>query len=56
MKTDAQLDLFTWADARPIAQVIDIMPAIISKIAAEPWPPKPKAGGGELVTLKRGAA
>jgi hypothetical protein len=35
--------------------VIDIMPAIIGKIAAEmPWPPSPKAG--EIVQLKRRVA
>ncbi len=35
--------------------VIDVMPAIISKIAAEtPWPPTPKAG--EIVPLKRRVA
>ncbi|WP_165823446.1 hypothetical protein [Metarhizobium album] len=49
-----QLSLFDWAAKRPTAEVIDIMPAIITKIAAEPWPPKPKSG--ELVPLKRGAA
>lgn len=49
-----QLDLLEWAERRPTAQIINIMPAIISKIAAEPWPPKPKAG--ELVNLRRSAA
>lgn len=49
-----QLDLFEWAQARPTAQIINIMPALISKIAAEPWPPKRK--DGSLLELKRGAA
>lgn len=35
--------------------VIDVMPAIISKIAAEmPWPPTPKAG--EVINFKRRVA
>jgi len=52
-----QLSLFEWADAqpraeqRPSAQIIDVMPALIGKIAAEPvWPPTPKAG--EIISLR----
>ncbi|WP_193378147.1 hypothetical protein [Sinorhizobium fredii] len=48
-----QLDLFTWADNKP-SNVIDVMPAIISKIAREPWPPKPQTA--EVVALKRKVA
>ncbi|MDM9629526.1 hypothetical protein QTL95_26945 [Rhizobium sp. S152] len=58
-----QLSLFDWADDqsrdgvgwRRSAEIIDVMPALIGKIAAEPvWPPTPKAG--ELILLRRGAA
>ncbi|MGO6938536.1 hypothetical protein [Rhizobium johnstonii] len=50
-----QIDLFEWAASRPSADVIDIMPALIRKIASEAvWPPTPKSG--EIVMLKRGAA
>ena len=49
-----QLDLFDWAKTRPTAQVIDIMPAIISKIAREPYPMPPK--NGDVVPLKRNTA
>ncbi|WP_429820294.1 hypothetical protein [Ensifer sp. B1-9] len=50
-----QMDLFEWAASRSSADVIDIMPALIRKIASEPvWPPTPK--GGELVHLKRSVA
>lgn len=50
-----QIDLFEWAASRPSADIIDIMPALIRKIASEPvWPPTWKAG--ELVPLKRSAA
>jgi hypothetical protein len=48
-----QLDLFAWSRAEP-SNVIDIMPAIISKIAREPWPPKLKVA--ELITLRRDVA
>ncbi|WP_275790507.1 hypothetical protein [Pararhizobium gei] len=49
-----QLDLFEWADNRPTAKVIDIMPALISKIAREPYPVPPK--NGDVVPLKRSAS
>jgi hypothetical protein len=49
-----QLDLFK-PDLSNAPNVIDIMPAIIRKIAAEPvWPPTQKAG--EIVQLKRRVA
>ncbi|WP_276120353.1 hypothetical protein [Pararhizobium qamdonense] len=50
-----QLDFFKADREKYPANVIDIMPAIIRKIAAEPiWPPTPKAG--ELVQIKRSVA
>ncbi|HEV7247962.1 MAG TPA: hypothetical protein VGN93_13340 [Shinella sp.] len=49
-----QLDLLEWAESRPTAKIIDIKPALISKIAAQPYPFPIR--NGELVTLKRGAA
>lgn len=50
-----QLDFFKAHPKNYPPNVIDIMPAIIRKIAAEPiWPPTPKAG--ELVQLKRSVA
>ncbi len=49
-----QMDLFVWADSRPKAEVIDLMPAIIKRICAQPYPFPKK--DGELVTLKRSVA
>lgn len=56
-----QLDLFTWAETRPLriegrsaSNVIDVMPAIITKIAREPWPLQPK--NGQIVILRRRVA
>jgi hypothetical protein len=34
----SQLDLFHWAEQRPTAQVIDILPRIIKHICAQPHP------------------
>ncbi|WP_165447843.1 hypothetical protein [Rhizobium ruizarguesonis] len=48
-----QLDLFAWADSKP-SNVIDIMPALIKKVAREPWPPQLKAG--DLIQLNRSVA
>lgn len=48
-----QLNLFDWADNKP-SNIIDVMPAIISKIAREPWPPKPQTA--DVVSLKRKVA
>lgn len=45
-----QLDLFQWADSRPSAEVIDLMPAIIKRICAQPHPFPRK--DGELVSLQ----
>lgn len=45
-----QLDLFTWADNRPTAKVIDLMPAIIKNICAQPHPFPRK--DGKLVELR----
>lgn len=45
-----QLDLFQWADSRPSAEIIDIMPAVIKRICAQPHPFPRK--NGELVTLQ----
>ncbi|WP_158527081.1 hypothetical protein [Sinorhizobium meliloti] len=44
-----QMDLFQWADSRPKAEVIDLMPAIIRNICSQPFPFPVK--NGELVTL-----
>lgn len=44
-----QMDLFTWADSRPKAEVIDLMPAIIKNICAQPYPFPKK--NGELVSI-----
>lgn len=49
-----QMDLFQWADNRPTAEVIDLMPAIIRNICAQPFPFPKK--DGELVPLKRSVA
>jgi hypothetical protein len=51
-----QMVLFQWADNRPKAEVIDLMPAIIKNICAQPFPFPIK--NGELVSLplKRSAA
>ncbi|WFS68229.1 hypothetical protein CFBP4996_19635 [Agrobacterium leguminum] len=50
-----QLDFFKADPKNYPPNVIDIMPAVIRKIAAEPvWPPTPKAG--EIVQLKRSVA
>lgn len=49
-----QLDLFQWANGRPSAEVIDLMPAIIRNICAQPYPFPRK--DGEVVTLKRKVA
>jgi hypothetical protein len=50
-----QLDFFRPDLSNAPPNVIDIMPALIRKIAAEPvWPPTPKAG--EIVQLKRRVA
>jgi|GEM_PF-3067775 len=51
-----QMDLFQWAESRPTAEVIDLMPAIIKRICAQPFPFPVK--NGELVNLptKRSAA
>lgn len=50
-----QLDFFKADPSKYPPNVIDIMPAIIRKIAAEPvWPPTPKAG--EVVQIKRSVA
>jgi len=49
-----QMDLFQWADSRPAAVVIDLMPAIIRNICSQPFPFPVK--NGEVVPLKRAAA
>lgn len=49
-----QMDLFIWADGRPKAEVIDLMPAIIKRICAQPYPFPKK--DGELVLLRRSVA
>jgi hypothetical protein len=49
-----QLDLFQWADNRPTAQVIDLMPAIIRNICAQPFPFPVK--NGDVVPIRRTAA
>lgn len=49
-----QMDLFQWADSRPSAEVIDLMPAIIKNICSQPYPFPKK--DGELVNLRRNVA
>lgn len=49
-----QMDLFQWADSRPSAEVIDLMPAIIKNICSQPYPFPKK--DGELVNLRRRVA
>lgn len=44
-----QLDLFQWADSRPSAEIVDLVPAIIHHICRQPYPNPIK--NGELVTL-----
>jgi hypothetical protein len=44
-----QLDLFQWADSRPLAEVIDLVPAIIRHICAQPYPNPIK--NGDIVQL-----
>lgn len=44
-----QLDLFQWAEARPKAEIVDLMPAVIKRICAQPYPFPVK--NGELVNL-----
>lgn len=44
-----QMDLFQWADSRPSAEIIDIMPAVIKRICAQPHPFPRK--NGEIVSL-----
>ncbi|MCC2612626.1 hypothetical protein [Neorhizobium petrolearium] len=50
----SQMDLFQWADSRPKAEVIDLMPAIIKRICAQPYPFPVK--NGDVVPLRRTAA
>ncbi|NML73575.1 hypothetical protein HHL25_05480 [Rhizobium sp. S-51] len=52
-----QLDLFAWADSRPKAQVIDLLPALCRKAAFEViyQIPAPK-DGGKILRLERTAA
>lgn len=49
-----QMDLFQWADSRPSAEVVDLMPAIIKNICSQPYPFPKK--DGELVNLRRRVA
>lgn len=49
-----QLDLFQWAESRPTAEVIDLMPAIIRNICSQPYPFPIK--NGEVVSIRRKAA
>ncbi|MEY9531163.1 hypothetical protein [Sinorhizobium fredii] len=48
-----QLDLFAWAESKP-SNIIDIMPALIRKVALEPIA-APK-GEGKVVKLEREVA
>ncbi|WP_165779364.1 hypothetical protein [Rhizobium hidalgonense] len=48
-KNPDQYDLFVWAESRPTAVVIDLTPAIIKRICAQPYPFPIK--NGELVNL-----
>ncbi len=51
-----QLDLFQWADSRPSAKIIDIMPAVIKRICAQPHPFPRKDGEVVSITMKRKVA
>ncbi|MBP2566819.1 hypothetical protein JNB84_03115 [Rhizobium pusense] len=51
-----QLDLFQWADSRPSAEIIDIMPAVIKRICAQPHPFPRKDGEVVPLSLKRSVA
>lgn len=51
-----QLDLFQWADSRPSAQIIDIMPAVIKRICAQPHPFPRKDGEIVSLPMKRSVA
>lgn len=52
-----QLDLFTWAEQRPSAVVIDMLPALCRKAALEViYKIPPRKGEGQPIPLKRGAA
>lgn len=51
-----QLDLFQWADSRPSAKIIDIMPAVIKRICAQPHPFPRKDGEVVSITMRRKVA
>lgn len=51
-----QLDLFTWAKARHTAEVIDLIPAIIRHICAQPYPTPKKDGKIVYLPDRRPAA
>ncbi|MCF3638723.1 hypothetical protein LXM94_01895 [Rhizobium sp. TRM95111] len=56
MKKD-QLDLFTWADNRPSAQVIDLVPIIVRNMPeVDPQYPEPAKLYRPEFERKRGAA
>lgn len=55
MKPQQQLDLFTWAAARP-SNVVDAMPALIRKAALETMQaPTCKKEAGEIILIVRKA-
>ena len=53
-----QLDLFAWADARPIAEIVDLVPIIVRTMPdRDPQYPTPaKVIRLELTERRRGAA
>lgn len=56
--TDEQRDLFEWADARPIAEIIDILPYVALRMWRRREWPKPQNPCETPINLptKRGAA
>lgn len=56
MKKD-QLDLFVWADSRPLAEVIDLVPIIVRNMPdKDPIYPEPAKVIRPAFERKRGAA
>ncbi|CCE97548.1 hypothetical protein SFHH103_03056 [Sinorhizobium fredii HH103] len=51
-----QLDLFAWAEQRPKAHVINIVPALCRKVAIETIYKIPPKEGGKVIRLERSAA